>query len=66
MDRTYNKAELDYQNTKYGGGWIRMGDKKEKEFTLHATGNATLNGRVYIALPKGPLSYADKIKYNII
>jgi hypothetical protein len=67
MDRTYNKAELDYQNTKYGGNWIRMGENKnEKDFVLHATGDATMNGRIYIALPKGPISYADKIKYNIM
>lgn len=66
-DRTYNKGELAYQNTKYGGSWIRMGENnKEKEFSLYATGDATLNGRIYVALPKGPISYEDKLKYNII
>ena len=66
-DRTYNKAEINYQNTKYGGNWIRMGENnKEKEFTLYATGNATLNGRIYIALPNKTLTYEDKLKYNII
>jgi hypothetical protein len=65
--RTYNKLELAYQNTKYGGNWIRMGENnKEKEFTLYPTGDATLNGRIYVALPKGPISYEDKMKYNII
>jgi hypothetical protein len=67
MDRTYNKAELDYQNTRYGGNWIRMSENKnEKDFVLHATGDATMNGRIYIALPKGPITYLDKIKYNIM
>jgi len=70
MDRTYNKLELAYQNTKYGGNWIRMGEKnpykEEKEFTLYATGDATMNGRIYIALPKGSISYEDKVKYNIM
>ena len=68
MDRTYNKAELQYLNTKYGSGWIRMPenqDKKEKEYSLYATGDATISGRVYIALPNPP-TYEDKIKYNIM
>lgn len=67
MDRTYTKAELTYQNTKYGGNWIRMDQNhKEKDFVLHATGDATMNGRIYVALPKGPVSYEDKLKYNIM
>ncbi len=70
MDRTYTKAELDYENTKYERNWIIMGpnDTKENknEYTLYATGDATLNGRIYIALPKGPISHKDKIKYNIM
>lgn len=72
MDRSYNKAELNYQNTTYGGNWIRMGEKnlnpykEEKDFILYATGDATMNGRIYVALPKGPISYEDKMKYNII
>ncbi len=70
MNRTYTKAEIDYENTKYERNWIIMGPKNEKEnkneYILYATGDATLNGRIYIALPKGPISYEDKIKYNIM
>jgi len=72
MNRTYTKAEIDYENTKYERNWIIMGtnnnneNKKENEYTLYATGDATLNGRIYIALHKGPISYEDKIKYNIM
>jgi hypothetical protein len=66
MDRTYSKAELDYLNTKYGSGWIRYPEKKEKDYVLYATGDANISGRIYVALPKGPLSYEDKMKYNIM
>ena len=72
MNRTYTKAELDYENTKYERNWIIMGqtikkeNENENEYNLYATGDATLNGRIYIALPKGPISYEDKIKYNIM
>lgn len=67
MNNTYNIAEIAYQNTKYGGNWIRMGEKThEKEFTLYATGDATMNGRIYIALPKKELTHEEKIKYNIM
>lgn len=66
MDRTYNKAELQHLNTKYGSGWIRMPEKQtNKEYVLYATGDATLSGRIYIALPNPP-TYEDKIKYNIM
>lgn len=67
MDRTYNKAELDYLNTKYGAGWIRYPEKAEKkDYVLYPTGDANLSGRIYIAFPKGRLSNEDKIKYNIM
>jgi hypothetical protein len=66
MNRTYTKDELIYENIKYGGGWILMGEKKEKEYVLHATGDTTMNGRIYVALPKGPISHEDKLKYNIM
>jgi len=66
MDRTYSKAELDYLNTKYGR-WIRYPQKEEKDYVLYATGDANIScGRIYVALSKGPLSYEDKIKYNIM
>jgi len=36
-------------------------------FVLYATGNSTIgSGRIYVALPNKPLSYEDKIKYNIM
>jgi len=68
MDRTYNKAELQHLNTKYGSGWIRMPEnqkEKEKEFVLYATGDSSISGRIYVALPKN-ITVADKIKYNIM
>ena len=67
MDRTYNKAELQHLNTKYGSGWIRTPEtnQNKKEFVLYATGDATISGRVYVALPNPP-TYEDKIKYNIM
>ena len=68
MERTYNKAELHYLNTKFGSGWIRIPEQKpykEKELVLYATGDATMNGRIYVALPKN-LTHDDKIKYNIM
>ena len=66
MNRTYNKSELQHLNTKYGSGWIRMPEnEKEKEFVLYATGDSSISGRIYIALPKN-ITFADKIKYNIM
>ena len=66
MDRTYNKVELQHLNTKYGSGWIRTPENKtEKEFVLYATGDSSISGRIYVALPKN-ITVADKIKYNIM
>jgi len=68
MERTYNKNEISYLNTKYGGGWIRMPEKDipKDSYVLYATGDASISGRVYIALPNKPLTPEDKIKYNIM
>jgi len=50
---------------------IKMSEADKQKNTgdlweLHATGNATLNGREYCALPKGTkLTSEVKIKYNI-
>ena len=67
MERTYNKDEISYMNTKYGG-WIRMPEKDRcKDYVLYATGDATIgSGRIYVALPNKPLTREDKIKYNIM
>lgn len=68
MDRTYNKNEISYMNTKYGG-WIRVPEKENNKdsYILYATGDATIgSGRIYVALPNKPLTYEDKIKYNIM
>jgi hypothetical protein len=66
MERTYNKNEISYMNTKYGGNWIRTPEKDCKDYVLYATGNATMSGRIYVALPNKPLTNEDKIKYNIM
>lgn len=65
MNTTYTKEQIHYLNTQHGGGWIRMPEKSDK-YVLYATGDATVSGRVYIALPNKPLSYEDKLKYNIM
>ena len=65
MNPTYSKEDIHYLNTQHGGGWIRMPEKTDK-YVLYATGNSTISGRVYVALPNKPLSYEDKIKYNIM
>lgn len=64
----YTREELHYLNAKHGYGWIRMPDKNDpkQKYVLYATGDATMNGRIYIALPDKPLSYEDKIKHNIM
>jgi len=66
MNETYTKDYIHYLNTKYGSGWIRMPEKTSDKYVLYATGDATISGRVYVALKPGPLSYEDKIKYNIM
>jgi hypothetical protein len=65
MNETYTKDEIRNLNTRHGGGWIRMPEKTDK-YVLYATGDATISGRVYVALKPGPLSYQDKVKYNIM
>lgn len=65
MNTTYTKEQIHYLNTQYGGGWIRTPEKTDK-YVLYATGDATMSGRVYVALPNKPLSYEDKLKYNIM
>lgn len=68
MNETYTKEHLHYLNTQHGGGWIRMPEKdKSKDYVLYATGESSISsGRVYVALKPGPLSYEDKLKYNIM
>lgn len=65
MNTTYTKEQIHYLNTQHGGGWIRMPEKTDK-YVLYATGDATISGRVYVALPNKPLSHEDKLKYNIM
>jgi len=66
MNTTYTKEQIHSLNTQYGGGWIRMPEKNTKDYVLYPTGDATISGRVYVALPNKPLSYEDKLKYNIM
>jgi hypothetical protein len=63
----YSKDEIIQLNTKYGGGWIKMPQTNTKtNYVLYATGEATMSGRVYIALPNKPLTHEEKLKYNIM
>jgi hypothetical protein len=64
-NETYTKDYIHYLNTQHGGGWIRMPEKTDK-YVLYPTGDASLSGRVYVALKPGLLSYEDKLKYNIM
>lgn len=65
MNTTYTKEQIHSLNTQYGGGWICMPEKTDK-YVLYATGDATVSGRIYVALKPGQLSYEDKLKYNIM
>lgn len=47
MDRTYNKDEISYLNTKHSG-WIRMPEKNHKDYILYAAGESTIGSDVYI------------------
>jgi hypothetical protein len=64
----YSAAELHQKNAKFP--WINMQQVSSKTaaYTLHATGDATLqSGRIYVALPCNvKLDEETKIKYNII
>lgn len=64
-NETYTKDHIHYMNTQHGGGWIRMPEKNDK-YVLYATGDSSISGRLYVALKPGPLSYEDKLKYNIM
>lgn len=64
----YSAAELHQKNAKFP--WINMQQVSSKTaaYTLHATGDATLqSGRIYVALPSTvPMNEETKQKYNII
>jgi hypothetical protein len=55
-------------NSQYGGGWIKnIHTVTDKTYNLHPTGNCTLNGREYVALPANKkLTAEEKRRYNII
>lgn len=61
-------SEVRRLNTKYGGGWItNIHTLADKTYKLHPTGNCTLNGRDYVALPANKnLTAEEKRRYNII
>lgn len=61
----YTREDLVRLNAQHGGGWIQI-PEKQKSYVLYPTGESTLSGRVYVALKPGPLSYEDKMKYNIM
>tara|TARA_Y100000816_G_C25844609_1_gene441293 strand:+ start:47 stop:277 length:231 start_codon:yes stop_codon:yes gene_type:complete len=74
---TFNESQI--QSMNYGALWngcITIHKEKKSlfsnkpvssEFELHATGDADLNGRKYVALPKGT-ELTDKVRkqYNIM
>ncbi len=54
-------------NSQYGGGWIKnIHTVTDKTYTLYPTGNCSLNGREYVALPSKELTAEEKRRYNII
>lgn len=70
--RIYSKTMLTQMN--YGGGcWQNCitqdnsNTSKTDSYVLHATGNADLDGRKYIALPLGTkIDDSIKQKYNLM
>jgi hypothetical protein len=64
----YSAQELYRKNINYP--WVNTSQvaEKHKNYTLHATGEATLqSGRIYIALPSTTvLTEETKKKFNII
>ena len=72
-EKTYSKSTLSNMNCdpKYGSNWIKFDkqniSKNEDVYVLHATGDADLQGRKYIALPKKTIITPDiKKKFNIM
>ena len=70
MSNTYSEKTIEYMN--YGELWndcitIKKKDKNDS-YELHATGDADLNGRKYVALPKGTNIKDPRIirKYNLM
>ncbi len=60
-------SELWRLNSQYGGYITNIHTLTDKPYTLYPTGNCTLNGRDYVALPANkPLTTEEKRKYNII
>jgi len=58
-------------DSRYGSSsWIKIDNSnksKTDDYILHATGDADLQGRKYIALPKNTILTSDiKKKYNIM
>ena len=78
MSRSTNPATGNYlyyessvHNMSYNSTWrgkLYVGEsKKDATYELHATGNADLNGRTYVALPSGTNVKDPAIirKYNL-
>ena len=67
----YSSSQLSTMNYSYpwNGKLTSPNDQKSSSdlYELHATGNADLNGREYIALPKGiTITPEIKRRYNLI
>lgn len=70
MSNIYSEKTIEYMN--YGALWnhsitIKKKDKNDS-YELHATGDADLNGRKYVALPAGTNIKDPRIikKYNLM
>lgn len=66
---SYNKNDLYRLNASYGGGWIKIVDSvsESPRFRLIPTGDCTLNGRIYVAVPTDKvLTAEDKRRLNIM
>ena len=68
--RTFDKSQLQTMNLDplFGGSWIKNTNNlnNNQEYILHATGDADLSGRKYVAVPVNKIiTDAEKKELNI-
>lgn len=65
MDKAHLE-ELRQQPEWLGKLGVVLAAKKDAKYELHPTGNADVNGRSYVAIPKGTILTKDiKRQYNL-
>ena len=69
ISHSLSKVKNDMKSSLWNKGKLELvEDKNYTEYEYHATGYADLNGRTYVALPKGTNTKDPKIiqKYNLM